>query len=219
MHVTISSSFSKKQSKGNYEMKRSLKILIVFFTLIVVTPLSAAYAQNIQMRPVLHVTNDVTKNWYSAHWAIGNWMSKSPENINVFHGAGYRTKTAWVETLLQQQVKAGKDDWFVDIRSRMQKGRLSLYAEGAPFLTRRAFYNLISVDHTFRVKEGGKTLGIGFETENIHRGGKDSIGAGPRLTMPIGAIKGWSIDVAVAYHIRPHEHNVLRLYPVINKRF
>lgn len=103
----------------------------------------------------------------------------------------------------------------LDVRFQKQfRNRFTLYLEPAPFLSRRAFYNFTILE----VRTKGK-LALGFESENVHQPGRDSIGAGPRVSYAFPGWKGFTSVVAVAYQFRRQEKDALRLYLMLNRRF
>jgi hypothetical protein len=127
----------------------------------------------------------------------------------LFAGVGIRGKSWWLENMLQRQFSPSGNSWILDERFQKQFGkRYSLFAEASPFLTKKAFYDFVSAEYSF-VK-----LGLGAETENVHKSGKDSLGAGPRLSYALLSAKQVKIVSAASYQFRRDEPKVLRFYVV-----
>lgn len=196
--------------------------LIRFLVLLFLTaPLLAGSVQaqeqtDPQVRFVLHFTKDVRKNWFGAGWIIGNVRERASNNLNVIAGIGYRRSKWWLETMAQRQWGEGGEAWLLDWRSVIQPhNRLVIYLEGAPFLDRRAFYNMATVDYRVWNK-----LGLGVETENVHKLGKDSLAFGPRVSLSLARIAGGQTTAVLAYRFRSYsELNELRFYLILNRRF
>lgn len=173
-------------------------------------------AQDLQTRLVFHPTVDLYGNWFAAGWGIGNFRTQTPNNVNLFGGIGYRGKNWWLEGMVQRQWSKPGDNLLLDFRFQKQFiNRVSLYAEGAPFLNRRAFYEFVIVE----TPVWGK-LRVGGETENVHRAGaKYSLAVGPRASYPLGNIGGFNVVASVAYRAQHPEPSALRFYLSFNRRF
>lgn len=185
------------------------------FIFVCVVAMSQAMAQSIQFRSIVHPTVDITPRIFWANWAIGNARTKSPDNLNYFGGLGYRGSTWWVEGMVQRQWSRAGNNFMLDVRFQKQFGnRLTLYLEGAPFLTRRAFYDFTVVEYrTF-----GKVR-LGGEKENIHRPGADSLAFGPRVSYPLGTLYGFSVVASVAWRIQHPKPDAIRAYLAFHRRF
>lgn len=174
---------------------------------------SSAQGSDPQTRLVLHATADLNQNWFITNWVIGNVKADTPNNVNLFPGVGYRAKNWWLEAMTQRQWSKPGNQWMLDFRYSFNRGRLAFYAESTPLLTKRGEYEFVYAD--VRV---WKRLSVGFETENVHKPGKDSLGAGPRLSLPVASFGNYKLSLAGVYQFR-NEANVPRLYVVLNRRF
>lgn len=194
---------------------------------IVVLFLAPGWAQDLQTRLIIHPTADLGRGFYVSGWSITNLKTQTPNNANLFGGLGYRTKTWWLEGMFQRQWRPqGGRDWMLDFRFQKQfAGRrsASLYAEAAPFLTRRAFYEFVIVEaRIFPVERPRwwQRWRIGGETENVHRAeARDLLAAGGRLTYPFGTIGGWTLSFSLAYRLQSPEPDAIRFYFVVSRRF
>ncbi|MBI4087481.1 MAG: hypothetical protein HY434_01480 [Candidatus Liptonbacteria bacterium] len=197
-------------------MKSFLRLLP--FAVVLVFSTSRLEAQEItdwQNRTILHEQADVAQNWFLAGWVIGNAQVYGTDNINLFGGIGYRSdnKKWWLESMVQRQWSAKGEKILLDNRFQYQSGRTSLYVEAAPFLDRRAMYDMVIVE------EGvWRKVNIGAETENVHKGGLDSLGAGPRVSLPLGILGKFKVATAAAYQFRRSEQNAFRVYVVFSHR-
>ena len=100
----------------------------------------------------------------------------------------------------------------LDFRFQKQfANRSTLYIEQSPFLNKHALYNFFIFEHPLWYK-----FNIGGETENILKAGKNSLGAGPRISRPLGTIGKTKVVMALSYRMRPQEPDELRLYLVFN---
>lgn len=184
--------------------------LIVFYF----CPVSAQETTDFQNRTILHAQKDMSKSWFLAGWAIGNGQYYGTSNINLFGGIGYRNNNWWLESMIQRQWSETGRKLLWDNRFQWQNNKESLYLEAAPFLDRKAFYNMAIFE-----RRAWRRFNIGAETENVHKPGKDSLGAGPRISMPLGSVGKLKVGAAIAYQLRHNERNALRLYLVFNSRF
>lgn len=197
-------------------MKLSLRLLITLFAFVVAASrLEAQEVTDWQNRTILHEQADVTQNWFLAGWVIGNAQAHGTDNINLFGGVGYRSgnKKWWLESMVQRQWSANGKKLLLDNRFQYQAGRASLYVEVAPFLDRRATYDMVIFEH-----RSWRKLNLGAETENVHKRGADSLGAGPRASLPLGTFGKFKVATAAAYRLRSSEQNEFRVYVVFNRR-
>ncbi len=199
-----------------------MKHCVVFsiILLVVVLNLAAQEKTDFQDRTIIHLQADVSEKIFLTGWVIGNAQYYGTNNINIFGGIGYRNKNWWFESMIQKQWKekdgnSPRKALLFDNRFQYQPTkRTSLYIEIAPFLDRKALYDMVVIEQKII---GG--LGVGFETENVHKTGKDSLGAGPRVSLPFGSLGGCKIVTALSYQFRQgQERNVLRFYLVFNRR-
>ncbi len=172
-------------------------------------------SQDLQLRAVVHPTFDLTPDWFIASWQIGNARSETPDNANIFVGAGYRGKKWSQEVLLQRQWTHAGNHWALSGRFQAQVGsRGSLYVEVTPFLTRSAVYNLMMFDYRVLPK-----VTMGLEADNTFRPGRDQLGIGPRIGYLVWSNKTTKIGTALVYHLRPDEADSVRLYVSVHHRF
>ncbi|MEO8065867.1 MAG: hypothetical protein ABI643_03395 [Candidatus Doudnabacteria bacterium] len=168
-----------------------------------------------QTRLVLHTTADLSTNWFVTNWIIGNIKADNPNNINIFPGIGYRGGKWWFEAMVQRQWSKPGNSWALDFRYAIEfPNRVELYVESAPLLSIAGEYEFVFVN--FPV---WKRLGIGAETENVHKAGQDSIGAGPRMSLPLASIGEYKLALGATYQFRYREADIPRLYIVLNRRF
>lgn len=197
-------------------MKLSLRLLIAVLALAVTAScLEAQEVTDWQNRTILHEQADLSQNWFLAGWTIGNAQVYGTDNINLFGGVGYRSdsKKWWLESMVQRQWSAKGKKLLLDNRFQWQAGRTSLYVEVAPFLDRRATYDMVILEERVWRK-----LNVGAETENVHKSKKDSLGAGPRVSLPLGTFGKFKVAAAAAYQFRRSEQNAFRAYLVFNHR-
>src|SRR3989344_5689520 len=165
-----------------------------------------------QGRFIFHPTKEFSKHWFVAAWVIGNTRQKTPDNINVFAGIGYRGKRWWVETMIQSQWSRTGGEVGVDCRLQVLLGkRASLYIEPAVYFHSPSFYEFVYLDY----RAWGK-LNLGVETENIHRVGPDVIALGPRISYPLWQNGRVRVALAGAWRFRPKEPNEIRLYTTVH---
>jgi hypothetical protein len=176
---------------------------------------SFAQEVSVQNRTVLHTTFDVTDDWFVTNWAIGNIKADSPNNINIFPGVGYRHNNWWFEAMVQRQWSQPGNSWALDFRYAIAASpRVFVYVESAPLLSIAGEYEFVFVD-----VRTWKRLSLGAETENVHKAGRDSLGAGPRLSFPVADIGNYSLALGATYQFRHSEADVPRLYVVLNRRY
>lgn len=191
-------------------MKHASPLFVFFFLFF-----SICRAQDLQSRLIVHPTADISKKWFLTGWSIGNLRAKTPSNVNLFGGLGYRGKTWWLEGMIQRQWSRKGSNVMFDVRFQKQFGsRFSLYVEPASFLNQRAFCNFTIVEY----RAFGK-LRLGGETENVHRAGTDSLALGPRISYSPGTLAGFSVVASVAYRVQRPEPEALRLYLAFHRRF
>jgi len=183
------------------------KVFVVLLFLLTTVPASAQ-EDSLGTRLPLHATFQFSKRWSATGWFISNIRTELPDNRSFFGGVGYKRGAWTLESMIWRQWSSAGNNVAADFRLTGQlSDRLSLYAEVAPFFTKRMFYEFIIVEY----RTVGK-LRLGGETENIHRAGRDSIGAGPRVSYPLFKRGGTSLVAAFAYQFRSNEPNVARLY-------
>lgn len=182
------------------------------FVLLVVLFSGLLYGQDKQNRTIAKFTFDLNKNWYGAQWVIVNARLENANNINSFTGVGYKRKSWWSEVMIQRQWSPVGNQLLLDFRFQKQSAKHgSIYLEAAPFLNRKAFYNFVIYEYPI-----GKKFNLGFETENVLKHGRDSLGFGPRVSRPIGKLGKVKASVGLSYRVRPQEPDELRLYLVFN---
>lgn len=176
----------------------------------------SSWGQDLQTRIIFHPTAKLRQDWYLTCWSITNLRQQSPSNTNLFAGLGYRGKTWWLEGMWQQQWNRDRRDQLLDFRFQKNiTNRATLYAEPAIFLTKTTFYDFVILEY-----RAWRKLSLGMETENVHKAGPDSWGAGPRLSHPITAWKDIKVALALSYQVRARreEKDALRLYLILNHR-
>ncbi len=167
-----------------------------------------------QNRIIFHEQADVNSSLFLTGWVINNGQVYGTSNINLFGGFGYRGKKWWFESMIQRQWSAKDKKLLFDNRFQGQLGKKSsLYVEVAPFLDREAVYDMVIFEQSVWHK-----LNIGGETENVHKPGKDSLGAGPRVSASLAEVGNYKLAVALAYQLRRQERNALRFYIVFNRK-
>lgn len=172
---------------------------------------SISFGQDLQNRSILKITSDLNQKWYGVAWGIGNARQIAPNNINLFAGVGYKHKSWWLESMAWRQWNNSGNLLALDFRFQKQWKKDRLYIEAAPFISRRGFYHFVIYEHrTWR------KFNLGGETENILRPGRDSWGAGPRVSYPIGTIGRAKATLTLSYRTRLHEEDELRLYLIFN---
>ena len=167
-----------------------------------------------QNRIIFHEQVDINSNLFLAGWIIGNGQIYGTSNINLFGGLGYRGKTWWFESMIQRQWSAKDKKLLFNNRFQSQLSKKSsLYVEIAPFLDRKAVYDMVIFEQNVWRK-----FNIGAETENVHKIGRDSLGIGPRVSTPLAVFGNHKLSTALAYQFRRQETNVLRFYVVLNRK-
>lgn len=198
-------------------MKTKAIFLITLSSLVV----SAWAEESVQFRTVLHPRYYITgddggQGWFLTAWSITNSMSKTADNTNLFFGAGYSSRKWWLENMAQKQWNRAGASWWLDWRfAATPHSRISVYLEGAPRLGRKMFYEFMTLD--FRVLG---PVNIGAETENVHKPGKDVLGLGPRIAVPLP----WKIAkakpaIALSRQFRSGGPNATRLYAIFHWTF
>ena len=190
--------------------------LFFLFAVALLTPsnASAQTVTDLQNRSIVHIQADVSKRWFLAGWTIGNVQRLGTDNINLFGGIGYRGSNWWLESMLQRQWRENGRALLQDNRFQLNAGKVSFYAEMALFLDRRAVYEMVIVERNV-----WRRFNAGIETESVHRPGRDSVGAGPRVGATVGSFGNYRLATALAYRVRRQDNNELRLYLVLNRRF
>ncbi len=195
-------------------MKISTTILM--FVIACLMPLYAESQKitDFQNRILLHEQADMNNNLFLVGWIINNGQVYGTSNINLLGGLGYRRNTWWFESMIQRQWSTKDKKLLFNNRFQIQLSKKSsLYVEVAPFLDRRAVYDMAVFEQNVWHK-----LNIGAETENVHKPGKDSLGIGPRISMPLAVFGNFKLAVALAYQFRQQETDALRFYVVFNRR-
>ena len=186
-----------------------MKVLFITLTLLCNLP---TFGQDMQNRTILKLTAPLSKDLYAVGWIIGNARLKAPNNINIFCGIGYKKQNWWFESMILRQWSHVGNNLLLDFRFQKQfANRSTLYIEQSPFLNKHALYNFFIFEHPLWYK-----FNIGGETENILKAGKNSLGAGPRISRPLGTIGKTKVVMALSYRMRPQEPDELRLYLVFN---
>lgn len=179
----------------------------------------AQQVADFQTRPIGHVQYDLNQNWFATGWVIGNGQYYGTSNINLLGGIGYRKEapfqSRWFESMIQRQW-SGKDRRLLwDNRFQYSLENIAfLYVEVAPFLDRRAVYDMVVFE---RVAWG--RLNFRLETENVHKAGKDSLGVGSGTGWSFGSLGPVKVNGAVVYQFRRQETDALRFYLIFNRRF
>ncbi|MDP4001402.1 MAG: hypothetical protein Q8P83_04145 [bacterium] len=184
-------------------------------------PLQAQDIQSIQpqIRLIIHPTvplqnQDQEQYWFATSWLIGNAKSGAPENLNLFLGIRYKHPSWWLESMVQHQwsPSPGHNSWHLDFRLFKQfSERIGLYAETAPALGKKILYDFI-----FLEARAIGPLAFGVETENVHKPGPDSLGAGPLLSYPLATFGNHKLVSVLSYQFRRGESNVARLYMIMH---
>lgn len=195
-------------------MKKACIFLSIFLSAISASNLWAQETTDYQTRIILHEQADLSKNLFLVGWVIGNGQVYGTNNINLFGGFGYRGEKWWLESMVQRQWSAKDKKLLLDNRFQAQLAKnSSLYIEVAPFLDRKAVYDMVIFEQNVWHK-----LNLGAETENVHKPGKDSLGVGPRISAPLAVFGNYKLAVALAYQVRRQETNALRFYIVFNHK-
>ena len=182
---------------------------------------SAETQESAQIRAIGHIRHFINSEAkesgiFLAGWSVKNAMSDIPDNTNVFLGVGYAGKKWSIENMIQKQWSNAGSAFLLDWRFTAKPSpRISLYLEGAPMLDKRTFYELVTID--VRIKG---PFSVGLETENIHRVGKDTLGFGPRVSVPLPfKILGAKPAIVVSQQFRTLGPNVNRVYTILNWTF
>ena len=176
--------------------------------------------ESVQLRAVPHIRyfldRQEKKELFLVSWFPTNIMSGIPDNRNVFIGIGYASKKWSIENMVWRQWSDAGNSISLNWRFMSKPtNRLSLYMEGGPRLDKKGFYEFVSID----VQVIGP-LNIGVETENTHRVGQDTLGIGPRLSIPLPFtfLKAKPL-IAVSRQERTLGPNVTRMYTILNWAF
>ena len=176
--------------------------------------LSISLAQDLQTRSIAHVMIDVTDRVFIPVWSITDIRSQTPNTTNLFAGVGIRSKSWWLETMLQKQWNSTQGFYALDLRYKKQfSGRFAVFLEPRVILTTPGFY-----DYAFLEARVWKGFSVGAETENTHRLTKQSIAAGPRMSFVWGKCWGWEFSNTVSYRLSPTGKDELRLYTSVTRR-
>ena len=193
-----------------FAVKKSTLLVVLTLTIVATTK-----AQDLQNRTIFHSTVDIKENWFLTGWAIGEARLESPNNFYLLGGVGYRKSKWWLEGMVCRQWSGAGNQLLLDFRFQEKIGnRTTLYVEAAPFLNKHALY-----DFTILEYRTWHNINVGAETENIHKPGLDSLGAGPRISYPIGSIGKVKVTVALSYQVRRQERDAFRFYIILNRRF
>ncbi|MEK7151543.1 MAG: hypothetical protein AAB784_02435 [Patescibacteria group bacterium] len=190
------------------------KLLILILILLIPFSVNAQQVIDFQTRPIGHVQYDLNKKLFVAGWVIGNGQYYGTSNINILGGLGYRGKDWWLESMIQRQWSEKDRKLLWDSRFQQKFRKSSLYVEVAPFLDRRAVYDMVVFE-----KLAWRNLNFRLETENIHKSGRDSLGVGPGVGWSFGSLGSVKVNGAVIYQFRRQETDVLRFYAIFNHRF
>ena len=202
---------------------RYLLITASALVLITITPTKVLaqekeHTLDFQNRSILHIQYDATPNTFAAGWVIANPRLYGNNNINALFGIGFRGEKWWFETMIQKQWSQRGDKVLADNRFNYDfGGKASLYLEVAPFLNEEetcSVYDMIVFE-----KRIWRKLNLGVETENVHKKEKDSLGLGPRVSIPLGSAGNFKTSLALAYQLRSGETDALRFYLVFNRQF
>lgn len=63
-----------------------------------------------------------------------------------------------------------------------------------------------------------RDINLRFETENVHKSGRDSLGAGFGPSKRLGSLGPVKVSGALVYQFRRQESDALRFYLVFNHR-
>src|SRR3989344_2097936 len=176
------------------------------------------YVLDFQNRSLLHIQYVATPDSFIAGWLISNGQYYGNNNINALLGIGFRGERWWFETMLQKQWGQKGDKLMADNRFVYDfDGKASLYLEVAPFLNEEdggSVYDMVVFEKTIR-----QNFNLGLETENVHKKEKDSLGIGPRISIPLSSVKELKTSLAFAYQFRSGETDPFRFYLVFSRRF
>lgn len=192
-------------------------LFALFMTTFALPSFCLAQATDPATRIVLHTTADLNPNWFVTNWTIGNVKAETPNNINLFPGAGYRfSDQTWFEAMIQRQWGESGNQWMLDFRwqTASSSDRWLVYAEYSPFLTKNGQY--VFVFANVRI---WKQLAVGLETENVYRTGPNILDFGPRVVLPVISFGEYKLILTAAYQIHHCEADIPRLYVALNRRF
>jgi len=200
--------FRGVQLKVEERVKYVKGTMKIFVFLLVVA--SLANAADPQVRLLVHSTKQISENWGLAGWVVGN--GKQGSNLVVTGGVRYRCcggddqqPKFWTEFMFGGIRTGRKTQNFFDTRTNVNlTKRVNVWGETSIFSNQ--FYWFLESDYS------RKWWLVGWETENVHKRGADSLGIGVHVKFRIA--KG--IWVGPAYQWRRNEPNVLRVYMVIH---
>ena len=183
--------------------------------LVALAATASTFGQDWQNRSVVQAQMVVSPNSFLTVKSITNFRSETPNNTSLFAGIGRRGKSWWLEGMIQHQWRAVGNQWMLDFRFDKQAGSWHLYAEGSPFLTRKAFYEFVIVE-----RRTWRGFSVGGETENSQQTGPDILAIGPRVSRKLGNWAGFDVSLAGAIRFSPiGGYAEPRLYLVFNRRF
>jgi hypothetical protein len=140
-------------------------------------------------------------------WSITNFRQDASDNTNIMVGVGHKRASWWLEFMAQRQYSMRTSQWFVDTRFQASPWKGSrLFLEHSPFLERKALYQFVLFE------QRAKAVGLGFESENVYAGGRDSLGIGPRISFKPIPLGKQPLNVSMAYQLRRGEPDVVRFY-------
>ena len=175
-----------------------------------------AASQQLQSRLIVHPTYGDSSGLFLAAWNITNLRQNLPDNTNLFAGLGYREKDFWMEALLQfqwQWTSPGNHKWYGNVRFSGRTGEaFQFYFEAASSLTDKNTYYA----SFFLERKATERLSVGAETDNSFSPGANSVGLGPRASFALVPKRAMA---TLAYHLRPSEANLARLYLAFHPKF
>ena len=168
---------------------------------------AALSAQNTstQLRPIGHFKFPLGKGFYAVTWTTGNAMANKPDNINLFSGVGYGTRSWWLETMIQKQWNRAGGRTFLDFRFYSTlPAKMDVYLETAPVINGRGLYETWTLQ-----RKVGRGFWAGLESENFHQPGRDVLAAGLRASYVPPAFKSKSYQPVIGVAWYPfHRHRV-----------
>ncbi len=187
------------------------KLVLALITLFFIP--SVVSAQQMHAKPVIHPSIQVSEHFYLTTWLITNIRQDVPDNINLFPGVGFRTKSWWVEGLGWKHWTAKGSATAMDLRFGASHPRAVFAGEVSRFFKTGDVYTFASLE-----KPVTNRLRVGLETENFFRE-KNSLGGGPRASYVLGKAWGGPLVTSIAYQVRKDEADVLRIYLVFHPRW
>lgn len=190
---------------------------LLLATVLLLAGANGLFAQNEQIRVVVHPTVALGEHWQITGWVVVNEKENDPENANLFYGLEYRNKKKgrWLEIQAWRQWSRVGNQKFLDVRFFQKFGEsVSMFVEVSPSLTKEGtVYNYVSLEHRIV----GRLRG-GVEAENFYRPGRDSLGGGPRVSYTIMDKEKLRVDLALSHQVRPGERDARRLWIVVTPR-